>query len=77
MILRGKGAGSFMQVKELMEEETMSQGEYWRIRNSCRLATSVNYSSGERSTEQLFRARTKELDLGSKMRLSGTASELT
>ena len=42
MIMRGKGAGSFMQVKELMEE-TVGQGNNGEC---CRLATSVACNSG-------------------------------
>ena len=56
-----------MQVKQLTEEETTGQGNIGERRNYCRLATSVNCSSGRKfDRAQLSQARTQELDLGRK-----------
>ena len=66
-VMKG-GAGSFMQVKELTEEETMGQGNIGERGNYCRLATSVDCSSRRKfDRAQLSQARTHELNLGIKM----------
>ena len=70
------GAGSFMQVKELTEEETTGQGNIGERGNYCWLATSVDCSSGRKFDRvQLSQARTQELDLGRK-KVSGEAGWL-